>query len=509
MKKVLKTYISFVSKFNSIHLLYFLLIAFLLLLTGCWESDFTRFQKEAVAFASNDKKIDEKEYNALVERVKSSNDAGFKQFIGENKEINNPKLAEYLLKYLTAKKLTLTAGDIWQPNHTATSNTKFNVDVYIENSASMDGYVKGVTEFETAIYNLLGDLKISELCENMNLNYINKNITYTKTNALPPDIQDFIEKLEPSSFKQRGGDRSVSDLKNILRSVVEKVDDKNAAILVSDFVFSPGSKNDAQDFLNNQAVGIKIDFAEKLKKFDLSAIVIQLQSNFDGLYYDKTNTPIQLKSKRPYYIWVFGSSSQIKSILEKKMLDNIKGGFQNRIVFKSIKESVPLEYKILFRPRIGEFKLESGAKGSITDASASQETQTKGVFEFNLVVNFTGSMQNANYFSDLANYRLSDSSYSLTVEPITETDESLKGFTHKLKLRTTELREETLKIEVIGKIPTWVANSTSTDDAVIAVSDAEKQKTFGLKYLIEGVNDAFYPQSSENVINTISISIKK
>ena len=152
MKKVLKNNFWFVPKLISIRVLYFLLIASLLLLTGCRDSDFTLFQKEAVVFASNDKKIDEKEYNALVERIKASNDAGFKQFIGENKEINNPKLAEYLLKYFTAKKLTLNAGDIWQPNQTATSNTKFNVDVYIENSASMDGYVKGVTEFETAIY---------------------------------------------------------------------------------------------------------------------------------------------------------------------------------------------------------------------------------------------------------------------------------------------------------------------------------------------------------------------
>ena len=33
------------------------------------------------------------------------------------------------------------------------------VNVYIENSGSMDGYVKGVTEFEQAVYNYLTDIK--------------------------------------------------------------------------------------------------------------------------------------------------------------------------------------------------------------------------------------------------------------------------------------------------------------------------------------------------------------
>ena len=130
----------------------------------------------------------------------------------------------------------------------------------------MDAYVRGFTEFETAIYNLLGDFKISKICDSLNLNYINNSIPFSKKNALPADIQDFIEKLEPSTFREKGGDRSVSDLKNIINTVLKTVDDQNAAVLISDFVFSPGKNVNAQDYLNNQGVGIKIDFAEKIKE---------------------------------------------------------------------------------------------------------------------------------------------------------------------------------------------------------------------------------------------------
>ena len=374
----------------------------------------------------------------------------------------------------------------------------------------MDGYVKGVTEFETAIYNLLGDFKISGLCDSLNLNYINRTIPYKKQNALPADIQDFIEKLEPSVFKQRGGDRSVSDLKNILRTILKTVNNKNAVVLISDFVFSPGKNANAQDYLNNQGVGIKIDFAEKIKEFDLSAVVIQLQSNFDGLYYDKTDKPLSFKGKRPYYVWIFGSTQQVSSILNKKVLDNIKGGYSNRLVLHSIKGISEPNYKILYSPKMGSFSAKELNAKIISDASVSKDNHNKGLFGFNVAVDFSKSLQDANYFLDINNYILSNKKYQLKVENIIDlNDASLSGFTHLLKLQTTELREEVLKIETVGKMPSWVFKSTSIDDSNILNDKNEQQKSFGLQYLVEGVSDAFYPKSNSNAINSINITIKK
>ena len=487
---------------------YFPFIVFILILTSC-KSEFSSFNEDALSFANKDKRIDEQEYQKLLEQISGSDEKGFQQFKNDKGKIDNIKVVSYLLKYFKAKNVGLTANDIWQPLTNGTQET-FNINVYLENSKSMDGYVKGVTEFETAIYNLLGDFKISGLCDSLNLNYINKTIPYQKQNALPADIQDFIEKLEPSVFKQRGGDRSVSDLKNILSTVLKTVNNKNAAVLISDFVFSPGKNANAQDYLNNQGVGIKIDFAEKLKEFDLSAVVIQLQSNFDDLYYDKTDKPLSFKGKRPYYVWIFGSTQQISSILNKKILDNIKGGYSNRLVLQSIKGIREPNYKILYSPKIGSFSAKQLNAKIISDASTSKDNQTKGLFGFNVAVDLSNSLQDANYFLDTSNYILSNTKYQLKVETITDkNDASLSGFTHLLKLQTGELREEVLKIEIVGKTPSWVFNSTSIDDSNILNDKNEQQKTFGLQYLIEGISDAFYPKSNSNAINSISITIKK
>lgn len=385
----------------------------------------------------------------------------------------------------------------------------FNINVYLENSASMDGYVKGVTDFETAVYGLLGDIKISGMCDSLNLNYINKVILPQSKNAQSADIENFIEKMEPSTFKKKGGDLGVSDLKNILQTVLKTVNEKNAAILISDFVFSPGKKADAQDYLNSQGIGIKIAFAEKLKTFDLSAVLIQLQSEFDGSYYDKTDKPIRLKCKRPYYIWVFGNTSQIRTLLNSSITGNIKGGYLNKFVLQPVKTAVLPNYKILFNPRIGDFKTGELSKKIISSASVATGGRNKGWFGFNVAVDFSNSMQDPGYFSIPGNYILSNPKYQLKPEEITVKNQSLNGYTHILNLQTNELRSENLKIDLVGKTPAWVYSSTSADDSNIATDLNEQQKTFGLKYLVEGISEAFYPGSNSNIIHSITITIKK
>ncbi len=483
----------------------------ILFLTSC-TSEFQSFNEEAINFTKTDNRIDQKEFETLLEIISDSDEKGFTQFKDDKGNINNSNVVSYLLKYYSAKNLNLTESDIWQPE-SKEQQKEFNINVYLENSASMDGYVTGVTEFETAIYNLLGDFKISQVCDSLNLNYINNSIPFTKKNALPADIQDFIEKLEPSTFRQKGGDRSVSDLKNIINTVLKTVNDQNAAVLISDFVFSPGKKVDATNYLNNQGVGIKIDFAEKINEFDLSAVIIQLESNFDGKYYREkmdNDKGVDFKGKRPYYIWIFGSNQQISEILDEKILDNIKGGYLNRLVLQSEMEQSQPNYKILSSPKIGDFSRTELNKKIIADASLSKNNQNKGFFGFNLAVDFSSSIQDPSYFLETTNYVLSNPNYQLEVHSITNNnDASLLGFTHILKLKTSDLRSETLKIQVVGQTPSWVYSSSSIDDSDFLNETSEQQKTFGLQYLIEGVSDAFYPKSSSNAITTFTIKIKK
>lgn len=70
------------------------------------------------------------------------------------------------------------------------------INVYAENSGSMNGYVRGVTEFDQIIYSYLSDIKNEDLANKLNLNYINSSIIPQKKN-----VQKFIDELEPSTFR--------------------------------------------------------------------------------------------------------------------------------------------------------------------------------------------------------------------------------------------------------------------------------------------------------------------
>lgn len=121
-----------------------------------------------------------------------------------------------------------------QPELTSPVTRKATYNIYVENSASMDGYVNGASEFKTAVYNYLSDIKIADLTDSLNLNYINsKEIPYGS------DIADFIEKLDPATFQKRGGNRGSTDIADVLKMLLKVTSKENVSVLISDFMVLP------------------------------------------------------------------------------------------------------------------------------------------------------------------------------------------------------------------------------------------------------------------------------
>jgi len=490
--------------------IYFISLLLALFLYGC-KSEFGKFNDDALAFANNDKRIEQKEYVSLIEQINLSSEKGFQNLKSEDGKIDNNKVVAYLLKYYSAKKLALTSADIWQPETAITKADKFNINVFLENSASIDGYVGDNSSFKTTIFKLLTDLKNFSSADSLNLNYINTKPIPIKVSASRDDIDDFYKRLNPSDFKSAGGMRGSTDIEKMLKLILDNSNSRNLSVFISDCVFSPG-KNDAKKYLDGQYASIYNDFTNaKRTNPDLSVIILQCTAKFEGTYYDYFDTQHKnINTDRPYYIWFIGTSTQIKNLVDYKIFELIKNGYANKLVIQAIKDVSQPSYKIQYRPRIGEFDSKSLADGIITGASTSRDNQSKGLFGFNVAVNFSSSLQDANYFLDTANYELSNKKYSLKVEAITDKNNAaLSGFTHILKLQTSELKDETLRIDIVGKAPSWVYTSTSTNDTRIETDDSEKQKTFGFKYLVDGVCDAFYPKSNTNTVSSISITIKK
>ena len=380
----------------------------------------------------------------------------------------------------------ITPTTIASTNTILETSLKPRINVYIENSGSMDGYVKGVTEFEQAVYNYLTDIKISKFTDSLNLYYINSDIIPQGS-----DISDFIEKLEPSTFKIKGGNRGVSDISNVLKSILGETQGNEIAILVTDGIFSPGRGKDASEYLVNQQIGIKSTIAEYLEKQPNAAFVVyQLSSKFtsqrgrtpneDICYYNREDKKIFIDAQRPFYIWLIGPMKQLDELRSKVPDSKFKGsGVQNSFSITSGNKEVNYAVKM----GSGKFDLD---RNSPKNTIKNLERDTRGkqnTARFSVNANLSGFLLDNEYLKDVSNYEKNSKDFNITVS---EAASNSFGYTHQLNFTSESVHKGIISLKLKTQIPSWV-EEVNDDDGSIPLEG----KTYGIKYQIGGIYEAF------------------
>ena len=375
--------------------------------------------------------------------------------------------------------------------------TKCVYNIYVENSGSMDGYVKGTTEFEQSVYSYLSDIKISDICSEMNLYYIN-----SKMYKQPSDVADFIEKLEPNTFRAKGGNRATTDLSNIIGDILDSHGRDTVSILVSDFVFSPGSGVNADEYLLNQQIGIKNHFAYKQKSNpNLAMMIYQLSSNFEGRYYDRNNTPYNINHKRPFYMMIIGDSYNLIKLSKEISKEKIKGsGVINSYSLSKAVSNV--SYGILAMPKIGSFNPDPASPLTSIKGAKIDKKNPNTKFMMSIGVDFSKLLLDDDYLMDPSNYEISNKSFSISVDKA----QNNTKYTHIVKLslnpQLANLYKGPLTIQLLKKPSTWSETVTNPDD--VGIQNITTDKTYGFKYLVGGIYDSY---SSEKAYAKFNINI--
>ena len=352
------------------------------------------------------------------------------------------------------------------------------INVYIENSGSMDGYVKGQTEFEHIVYNYLVDLKQIRIAKELNMYYINSEI-------LPQqgDINDFIEKLEPSSFKAKGGNRGASDIANMIKDILTETNDSVVSIFISDCIFSPGKGKNADDYLNNQQIGIKNCIGDYINNHpNLAVVGYRCMSQFEGYCYDKNDMGKYFKGTRPFYIWHFGGQGALNRIRIEMQKNNrpLKGVENIFTVFCGGIDMPDSCYAIKIKS--GKFDLDkSDPKHSLKNL----ESDKGGKIRFSLEVNYAPLILSDDYLCDTSLYELSDPKYKLiAVDRIKD----YKKYSHVLTFETERVHPSTLEILLNTGLPSWP--DIYNDDDGNEVTMDNSNKTYGIKYMTNGIASA-------------------
>jgi hypothetical protein len=283
--------------------------------------------------------------------------------------------------------------------------------------------------------------------------------------------------------------------------VVDRVDNSNVGVVVSDFIFSPGRGTDAVDYLVSQQTNIKSTFATKLSKLNMSTLVLQCNSNFAGKYYDKDNNAADFSNapiKRPYYIMFIGPDMAIKEFIDNTDFERLKERGYKKMYYQFMHGINPAKYtptKVM-RDRLGTYDIEMPAtKGRINKAEMGNSNPK---FQLTVAVDFSGIVADQNYFLKSANYEIPPN-YSIKIEAIKDSTKiETKGYTHLLKLGTNELRTQPVFIRLKDTKPEWINLSNSDNDANIR-SREQQEKTFGIKYLLQGVEDAYKMDKGNNL----------
>ena len=360
----------------------------------------------------------------------------------------------------------------------------FQVNVYLENSGSMNGYVDaGRTDFQHNVFNYLDDVE-QWLGSQLNLFYINSELIPKGNN-----LDDYINKLTPNDFRISGGSKSTTDIADLFRQVLEKGNDSVVSILVSDFIFSPGTQNNPEAYLGEQQVKIKRAFENYLNNnSDLTVMVYQLYSNFKGTYYDYLNTPHRnYEGQRPYYIWVIGHPLKIAdmkvAIPENKFLHKVEKFWCITSFSPNIEN-----YAILPNPQKGDFTKQNKSE------MKRMRKDSQGEFLFTVGADLgvldlllgNDYLLDTDHYARIINKQTADDWYITVSQNTIPTSPA----THNINLFTKgNLPKGDFELAICRRKPKWADEYSDMDDRVL--NDSNQLKTYGLHFIFDGIVQAY------------------
>lgn len=345
------------------------------------------------------------------------------------------------------------------------------LNVYLENSGSMDAYMCSGSNLKDAVYDYVSDLKkYTSIC---NLYYINSQLILCNES-----LDSYIKNLTPASFARAGGNRGNTDLREIIKTVMGNHTSNSVSVFISDCILDiPLS---ATDYFGNTQISIKNTFYDALAKYhNLGVQIVKLQSKFDGFWFCGKNSKKLSDIKRPYYMWIIGDKYILAKLNKDVPVDSIHGGIQDYCAF-STSQSIPFD--------INNKRFAVNNSGVINNVE--------------VMVDLSGSLQKEEIISNVYNYNSSNPEQVkvLTCVPIT----TKSKYSHVLNLEICN--PENLKnAEITFSYPQMAEWVKLSNDST-GIYDNSVDKTTGILYLVQGVADAYkdhfkYGSVEFNIIN--------
>lgn len=397
------------------------------------------------------------------------------------------------------------------------------VNIYIENSGSMDGFVNGITDFKSTIGKLLAKLKYYYDEENVQIYFIRND----KANAQNPkekinvvkaceaNISDFATAIDLRWKEDKLYRGHNTNLNNIFKELLNRTDENTITILFSDCIYSIG-QGGVVDLLNHEQWTTYDAFLTHSKKNNgsLATTIIKMKSGFDGKYYPYTGDKnyFDYKGELPYYICALANQEILADFNRKIKLG--KGefeGYDNKYILAH-SESANLYYSVLlatenkgrFKPN-RQFSSPSYVHG-IEDIDLKTLKRSGEPFTFAVAFNMEDIDVEEDYLLDTRNYTLTEDNFK--VVKVKKVDKGMVNAndwqkikdgkpTHIVIVEAKDMHWTKVELGIALKkqVPGWIEECNILDDT--KPSNLEGGKSFGLKFWIHGISEAYeeiYPE---------------
>jgi hypothetical protein len=367
------------------------------------------------------------------------------------------------------------------------TNADVNYKIYLDNSYSMNGYFNGGSNFLSTVNKLITHLSnvSDDANTDCNLNYINNGVNYFG-NTKNSNIGQYLAQINNFYSKDKSGDRKVTDLKDVLRLVIDSIQPNFVNIIISDGIASPGLNGQASDtYLDILQNCIFKSVYSKLSKIEFTTQIIKCKSNYNGTYINQLNKGIKYEGiERPYYIFIMGDDIASKQVSEF-IRNSIESSHYQAVVFFNNLHKTTIKSKVL---------LGTGYEiiGNATTMKIHKNDDNLNEIKLRLLTDFTLIPLDDEYLLNPDNYTIKPAGSQISIAKIANQDDPLnKGFTHKILITVPNLySNQSACISLKYKLPEWIYKTNTLQDINLSESEL-KQKTFGFQYIVNGFMDGY------------------
>lgn len=330
------------------------------------------------------------------------------------------------------------------------------INVYIDNSGSMNGYVLPGSQFKDDMYSYVSALS-AKACKT-NYYYINTEIIPVHQSS-----GSFFQDLSSASFKSAGGSHKKTELVNMMRMMLKNADKNTVSVFASDCILDP-DQGEANRYFYLRQTDMRNTISSYLTNHkDFGIIIYCLESSFDGFLYPVGQDPIKITTKRPYYIWVFGPDKLIGKLNKEVSTSDFRNGIKYSASFANC-SSIPFTVDKAF------------SNGIVNDEMELNDNDKT----FQIKADFSPSLLSDEFISDIKKYKPSDA--TITLEKIVP----IKGddvYTHEITVSYSGSCSKGFFLE-LNKSPQWTESMSDNNGVDI-------HKTCGIKYIIDGIAEAY------------------